>query len=41
MDVNSKFEPVWITAKTNLAMDMAIENNLNKQEHTVEEMVPK
>ena len=27
--------------KTNLAMDMAIENNLKKQEHMVEEMVPK
>ena len=41
MDVNSKFEPVWINAKTNLEMDMAIENNLKKQERMVEEMVPK
>ena len=41
MNVNSKFEPVWINAKTNLAMDMAIKNNLKKQEHTVEEMLPK
>ena len=40
-DVNGKFEPVWINAKTNLAMDMAIENNLKKQECMVEEMVPK
>ena len=38
---NSDFELVWINAKTNLAMDMAIENNLKKQERTVEEMVPK
>ena len=41
MDVNGKFKLVWINTKTNLAMDMAIENNLKKQEHTVEEMVPK
>ena len=41
IDVNGKFEPVWINAKTNLAMDMAIKNNLKKQEGTVEEMVPK
>ena len=41
MDINSKFELVWINMKTNLAMDMAIKNNLKKQEHTVEEMVPK
>ena len=41
MDVNSKFKPVWINAKTNLAMDMAIRNNLKKQECMVEEMVPK
>ena len=39
IDVNSKFKLVWINAKTNLAMDMAIENNLKKQEHMVEEMV--
>ena len=41
IDVNGKFKPVWINVKTNLAMDMAIKNNLKKQEHTVEEMVPK
>ena len=41
INVNGKFELVWINAKTNLAMDMAIENNLKKQEQTVEEMVPK
>ena len=41
MDINSKFELVWINTKTNLAMDMAIKKNLKKQEHTVEEMVPK
>ena len=41
MDVNSKFKPVWVNVKTNLAMDMAIENNLKKQECMVEEMVPK
>ena len=41
MDVNGKFEPVWINMKTNLAMDMAIENNLKKQECTVEEIVHK
>ena len=41
VNVNGKIEPVWINAKTNLAMDMAIENNLKKQEQTVEEMVPK
>ena len=41
MDVNSKFELVWMNAKTNLAMDMAIKNNLKKQECMVEEMVPK
>ena len=41
MDINGKFELVWINVKTNLAMDMAIKNNLKKQECTVEEMVPK
>ena len=41
MNVNGNFEPVWINAKTNLAMDMAIENNLKKQEKSVEDMVPK
>ena len=41
MDVNRKFKLVWINAKTNLAMDMAIKNNLKKHECTVEEMVPK
>ena len=41
IDVNGKFKPVWINVKTNLAMDMAIKNNLKKQECTVEEMVPK
>ena len=41
MNVNGNFELVWINAKTNLAMDMAIENNLKKQEKSVEEMVPK
>ena len=41
MDIYGKFEPVWINAKTNLAMDMAIKNNLTKQEKSVEEMVPK
>ena len=38
---NGDFESVWIKAKTNLAMDMAIENNLKKQEKSVEEMVCK
>ena len=41
ININGKFELVWINTQTNLAMDMAIENNLKKQEHTVEEMVPK
>ena len=41
LDINGKFKPVWINPKTNLAMDMAIKNNLKKQECTVEEMVPK
>ena len=41
MNVNSNFELVWINAKTNLTMDMAIKNNLKKQEKSVEEMVPK
>ena len=41
MDVNGKYKLVWINAKTNLAMDVAIKNNLKKQECTVEEMVPK
>ena len=40
IDVNSKFTPVWINAKTNLAMVMAIENNLKKKELLVTEMVP-
>ena len=40
INVNGKIEPVWINAKTNLAMDMAIENNLKKKELTLEEMVP-
>ena len=29
---NGDLESVWINMKTNLAMDMAIENNLKKQE---------
>ena len=41
IDVNGTLKPVWINMKTNLAMDMAIENNLKKQERIVEEMVPK
>ena len=40
MDVNGKIAPIWINAKTNLAMDMAIENNLKKKELSVTEMVP-
>ena len=40
IDVNGKFTPIWINAKTNLAMDMAIENNLKKKELSVTEMVP-
>ena len=40
INVNSKFAPVWINAKTNLAMDMAIKNNLKKKELSVTEMVP-
>ena len=40
IDVNGKFTPVWINAKTNLAMDMAMENNLKKKELSVTEMVP-
>ena len=38
---NGDFKSVWINAKTNLAMDMAIENNLKKQEKSVEERYPK
>ena len=41
MNVNGNFKPVWNNAKTNLAMDMAIKNNLKKQEKSIEEMVPK
>ena len=41
IDVNGKIELVWINAKINLAVDLAIENNLKKQERMVEEMVPK
>ena len=41
MNVNGNFELVWINVKTNLAMDLAIKNNLKKQEKSVEEMVPK
>ena len=41
MNVNGNFKPVWINTKTNLAMDMAIGNNLKKQEKSVEDMVPK
>ena len=41
IDVNGKIKPVWRNVKTNLVMDMAIKNNLQKQECTVEEMVPK
>ena len=37
---NGKQEPIWINAKTNLAMDMAIKNNLKKKELSVKEMVP-
>ena len=40
IDINGKFAPVWINAKTNLAMDMAMENNLKKKELSVTEMVP-
>ena len=40
INVDSKFVPIWINAKTNLAMDMAIENNLKKKELSVTEMVP-
>ena len=40
LDVNGKFAPVWINTKTNLAMDMAIEDNLKKKELSVTEMVP-
>src|SRR5271169_6380988 len=32
---------IWINAKTNLAMEMAIKDNLSKEEKTVEELVPK
>ena len=31
---------IWINAKTNLAMDMAIEANLKKKEVPVKELVP-
>ena len=41
ININGEFELVWINTKTNLAMDMASENNLKKQECMVEEMVPK
>ena len=41
MNVIGNFESVWINMITNLAMDMAIKNNLKKQEKSVEEMVPK
>ena len=40
IDVNGKIAPIWINAKTNLAMDMAIENNLKKKELLVTKMVP-
>ena len=38
INVNGKIEPVWINAKTNLAMDMAIE--AKKEKLSVKEMVP-
>ena len=40
ININGKLAPIWINAKTNLAMDMAIENNLKKKELSVTEMVP-
>ena len=40
INANGKIELVWINVKTNLAMDMAIENNLKKKELMVEEVVP-
>ena len=40
INVNSKIEPIWINAKTNLAMDMAIEANKKKEKLSVKEMVP-
>ena len=40
IDVNGKFAPVWINTKTNLAMDMAMENNLKEKELSVTEIVP-
>ena len=40
INVNGKVEPIWINAKTNLAMDMAIEENLKKKELPITELVP-
>ena len=40
INVYGKIEPVWINAKTNLAMDMAIEANQKKEKLSVKEMVP-
>ena len=40
IDVNGKFTPVWINTKTNLAMDMAIKNNLKKKELLVLQFFP-
>ena len=40
INVNGKIEPIWINAKTNLAMDMAIEEHLKKKELPITELVP-
>ena len=40
ININGKFAPVWINAKSNLAMDMAIKNNLKKKELSVTEVIP-
>ena len=34
-------EDIWIRAKTNLAMDLAIKESAKRKEQTLEEMVPK
>ena len=33
-------DDIWIRAKTNLAMDLAIEKSAKQKEQTLEEMIP-
>ena len=37
---HTKTDDIWINAKTNIAMKLAIEENMKKQELPVEQQVP-